>query len=67
MKDDIKDIELLIKKSFSPIVSKTYDTHDNTTKQNELNLNIIASNLGVVHYLEDLLNEVIEKVKSRYV
>ena len=61
----MKDMESLIKKSFSPFYTKSYDIYDNSMKQNEMDLNIITSNLGVVHYIEDLLKDVIDKVKSR--
>ena len=44
---------------------KQKDINRLTFKENEMDLNIITSNLGVVHYIEDLLKDVIDKVKSR--
>jgi hypothetical protein len=60
-----KEIQQIVRKGLCPDSYNSYEAYDHTIKQNEISMNMIASNLGIVNYLDDLLNEVVEKVKSR--
>ena len=54
----LDNTQLLIESEYFIPLDKVY--LDSTKKYN-----IIASNIGVIDYLEDLQNEVIEKVRTR--